>query len=185
MRICRWLPGFSASVGRRCRSWHLKKRVRHGTKELEAYLIYETPCLPSVRSWSGILSIEISFWLCSGLSSTNTYHRRNILYCGACQRGNQGKHHWLEIAALDLEHHTFAFWACIQFNMQLPREGIHVDNMEHLLTPNDLTSGTGYFGPSTRLKMNSIYGCTSGNTVSTGSANNTGTALCAIFFYGS
>ena len=51
-----------------------------------------------------------------------------------------------------------------------------VDNMEHLLTPNDLTSGTGYFGPSTRLKMNSIYGCTSGNTVASGSANNTGTA---------
>ncbi|MEI7463262.1 MAG: hypothetical protein WCK03_02585 [Candidatus Taylorbacteria bacterium] len=45
-----------------------------------------------------------------------------------------------------------------------------------ILIPNNLTSGTGYFGPSTRLKMNSLYGCTSANTVASGSATNTGTA---------
>jgi hypothetical protein len=51
-----------------------------------------------------------------------------------------------------------------------------------ILTPNGLTQGTGYFGPSTRSVLNQIYGCsTNANGISAGvtgtGVTNTGTTI--------
>lgn len=52
-----------------------------------------------------------------------------------------------------------------------------------ILIPNDLTSGNGYFGPSTRAKMNALYGCstdmtTAKKSTSSSSSSSASTVYC-------